>query len=387
MTVASAPAPGVAGWLDGVRVCICGGSGGVGKTTTSAAIATAMAARGLKVCVVTIDPAQRLADALGLDALGNEPHRVDPAPFAAAGAPLGEGELWALQLDAKRTFDDLIERLAPDERTREEILANRIYRELSGAVAGSQEFTAIAKLHDLAATDRFDLLVLDTPPSRNALDFLDAPDRLNVFFEGRALQALLKGRAGTGFGMKLLGRTSGLALSALKRVTGVDLLTDLSSFFRLLGGLLEGFRARAEQVDALLHDPATRFLLVTSPEREPIDEAIFFHRKLKAARMSFGGGIVNRVHADQLGDEEVGELVGRLVEEAGLSRPLARRVADCFADEHALAVRDRENVAHLAQRLGPSVPLLLVPHLDEDVHDAAGLVRIGAHLFAQPTAP
>lgn len=382
--MAAALAPGVADWLDGVRVCICGGSGGVGKTTTSAAVAAGMAARGRKVCVVTIDPAQRLADALGLDALGNAPHRVDAAPFAAAGMPFAEGgELWALQLDAKRTFDDLIERLAPDERTREEILSNRIYRELSGAVAGSQEFTAIAKLHDLAATAEFDLLVLDTPPSRNALDFLDAPDRLTQFFEGRALQALLRP---SGFGMKLLGRTSGFALGALKRVTGVDLLTDLSTFFRLLGGLLEGFRARAEQVETLLRDPRTRFLLVTSPEREPIDEAIYFHRKLKAARMTFGGAIVNRVHADQLGDEDAGELVGRLVDDAGLSRPLAAKVAQCFADEHALARRDRENVAHLAQRLGPSVPLLLVPHLDDDVHDAGGLVAVGAHLFAPPAA-
>lgn len=373
---------GVATLLEGTRVCICGGSGGVGKTTTSAAIATGMAARGLKVCVVTIDPAQRLANALGLDALGNDPHRVDPAAFAAAGLDLGDGELWALQLDAKRTFDDLIERLAPDARTRDEILSNRIYRELSGAVAGSQEFTAIAKLHDLAATGEFDLLVLDTPPSRNALDFLDAPDRLTQFFEGRALHALLRGWAGPGLGMRLLGRSTGLALGVLKRVTGVDLLTDLSTFFRLLGGLMEGFRVRAEQVDALLHDPGTRFLLVTSPEREPIDEAIYFHRKLKAARMGFGGGIVNRVHADQLGDEDASELIARLVDEAGLSRPLARRVAACFTDEHALAVRDRENVALLAARLGPSVPLLLIPHLDDDVHDAAGLVRIGGHLFA-----
>lgn len=369
---------GVAGWLDGTRVCICGGSGGVGKTTTSAAIATGMAAAGLKVCVVTIDPAQRLANALGLDALGNEPHRVDPAAFAAAGLPLG-GELWALQLDAKRTFDDLIARLAPDERTREEILANRIYRELSGAVAGSQEFTAIAKLHDLAAEGDFDLLVLDTPPSRNALDFLDAPDRLTQFFEGRALQALLKP---SNVGMKLLGASTGLALSVLKRVTGVDLLTDLSSFFRLLGGLLEGFRARAAQVEALLHDPATRFLLVTSPEREPIDEAVYFHRKLKSARMGFGGGIVNRVHDDHLGNGDVNDLPARLVAEAGLSAALAKRVAACFADEHALAVRDRENVAHLAERLGPEVPLVLVPHLDEDVHDAAGLVRLQRVLFA-----
>jgi anion-transporting ArsA/GET3 family ATPase len=376
--VSGATSNGVATLLDGTRVCICGGSGGVGKTTTSAAIAAGMAARGLKVCVVTIDPAQRLANALGLDALGNDPHRVAPEAFAAAGLKL-EGELWALQLDAKRTFDDLIERLSPDERTRSEILSNRIYRELSGAVAGSQEFTAIAKLHDLAATGDFDLLVLDTPPSRNALDFLDAPDRLTQFFEGRALQALLRP---SNVGMRLLGRSTGLALGVLRRVTGVDLLTDLSAFFRLLGGLMEGFRARAAQVDALLQDPSTRFLLVTSPEREPIDEAIYFHRKLRAARMNFGGGIVNRVHDDRLGDEDAGELVQRLVDEAGLSRPLARRVAACFTDEHALAVRDRENVAHLAERLGPTVPLLLVPHLDDDVHDAAGLVRIGRHLFA-----
>ena len=364
-------------WLEGTRVCICGGSGGVGKTTASAAIAAGMAARGLTVCVVTIDPAQRLADALGLAALGNEPVRVDGAPFAAAGRPL-DGELWALQLDAKRTFDDLIERLAPDPRTREEILSNRIYRELSGAVAGSQEFTAIAKLHDLAASGRFDLLVLDTPPSRNALDFLDAPDRLNAFFEGRALQALL--RPGN-VGMRLLGRPAGLALSVLKRITGVDLLSDLSSFFRLLGGLLEGFRARAAQVEALLRDPATTFLLVTSPEREPIDEAVYFHRKLKAARMGFGGGVVNRVHVDRLGDEPLDGLAARIVAETGLPGGLARTVADCFADEHALALRDRANVAHLRERLGPEAPLALVPHLDDDVHDAAGLLRVGGFLF------
>lgn len=370
---------GVAQWLEGTRVCICGGSGGVGKTTTSAAIATAMAARGLTVCVVTIDPAQRLADALGLDALGNDPVRVDPRPFATAGEPLG-GELWALQLDAKRTFDDLIERLAPDARTREEILSNRIYRELSGAVAGSQEFTAIAKLHDLAESGRFDLLVLDTPPSRNALDFLDAPDRLTQFFEGRALQALLKP---SNVGMRLLGRPAGMAMSVLKRLTGVDLLTDLSTFFRLLGGLLEGFRVRAAQVEALLHDPATTFLLVTSPEREPIDEAIYFHRKLKAARMGFGGAIVNRVHSDQLGDEPLDGLAARIVAETGLPGGLARRVTACFADEHALALRDRDNVAHLRERLGHGVPLVLVPHLDDDVHDAAGLLRVGRFLFAR----
>jgi anion-transporting ArsA/GET3 family ATPase len=373
---------GLAGLLAQTRVCVVGGSGGVGKTTTSAALASGMAARGLKVAVVTIDPAQRLATALGLDALGNEPHRVEPERFAAAGLPL-RGELWAMTLDPKRTFDELIAHLAPDAETRERILANRVYRELSDAIAGSQEFTAVAKLHELAQDGRWDLLVLDTPPSRNALDFLDAPDRLTAFFEGRALQTLLRGG---GAGLRLLGRGTGVVLGLLRRVTGAELLSDLSDFFRLLGGLLGGFRERAEQVEALLRAPGTTFLLVTSPEREPIAEAIFFQRRLRAARMTLGGAIVNRVHADELGDEDAADLPALLTGEAGLSPALARRVAAVFADEHALARRDAANVAALAQRLGAGVPLLQVPLLDGDVHDAAGLVRLEAELFADPGA-
>src|ERR687891_1476117 len=165
----------VAPLVAGKRIVVCAGSGGVGKTTTAAALAMGMAERGLKVAVVTIDPAKRLADSLGLEELGNEPRLVDPERFAPHGVEM-RGELWALMLDAKRTFDALIERLAPDARTRDEVFANRIYQQLSSAVAGSQEFTAIAKLYELDQEGGFDLLVLDTPPSRNALDFLDAPD-------------------------------------------------------------------------------------------------------------------------------------------------------------------------------------------------------------------
>jgi anion-transporting ArsA/GET3 family ATPase len=369
--------------LANTRVCVVGGSGGVGKTTTSAALAAGMAARGLRVAVVTIDPAQRLATALGLDELGNEPHRIEPARFADAGLPLREGELWAMTLDPKRTFDELIETLAPDDATREQILANRVYRELSDAIAGSQEFTAVAKLHELAQEGNWDLLVLDTPPSRNALDFLDAPDRLSAFFDGRALQTLLRGG---GAGLRLIGRGTGLVLGLLRRVTGAELLSDLSDFFRLLGGLIGGFRERAEQVEALLRAPSTRFLLVTSPEREPIEEAIYFQRRLSAARMRLGGAIVNRVHADELGGEDgaLTDLPALLEREAGLSPALAQRVADAFADEHALALRDAANVAHLAERLGADVPLLQVPLLDGDVHDVDGLVRLQAQLF-EPT--
>ena len=177
--------------LEGKRIAICGGSGGVGKTTTAAAIAMGMALDGARVAVVTIDPAQRLANSLGLEELGNEPRRVDARRFARAGLEM-KGELWAMMLDPKRTFDELIGRLAPNDSARDEVLENRIYKELSSAVAGSQEFTAIAKLYELDREGDYDLLVLDTPPSRNALDFLDAPDRLTSFFEGRALQVFLR---------------------------------------------------------------------------------------------------------------------------------------------------------------------------------------------------
>ena len=192
--------------------------------------------------MVTIDPAKRLANSLGLEELGNEPRLVDPAVFEAAGVEM-KGELWAMMLDAKRTFDEVIERLAPDEKTRDEILENRIYQELSNAVAGSQEYTAMSKLYDLDREHDFDLLVLDTPPSRNALDFLDAPDRLTQFLEGRALQVFLRP---AGLAGRIVGRGTGVVFSVLKRVTGVDLLQDLSVFFRSLGGLIDGLQGARE---------------------------------------------------------------------------------------------------------------------------------------------
>ena len=364
----------VAETLEGKRVCICGGSGGVGKTTVSAAIAMGMAARGKKVAVVTIDPAKRLADSLGLDELGNQPRLIDPRRFEGHGIEM-RGELWAMMLDAKRTFDEVIERLAPDRSTRDEILANRIYQQLSNAVAGSQEYTAMSKLYDLDREGGFDLLVLDTPPSRNAMDFLDAPDRLTRFFEGRALRVLLRP---TGLAGRVVGRGTGMVFVVLRRVTGVDLLEDVSVFFRALGDLLGGFRERATAVNRLLGDPGTVFLLVTSPEREPIDEAIFFWRKLKAARMPFGGVIVNRVHhreAEGDPEEVVAALAGKLGEE------LARKVADNFRDYQVLARRDQKNIARLAGKLDDD-RILEVPYLDEDVHDVDGLAGIGRFLFA-----
>jgi anion-transporting ArsA/GET3 family ATPase len=360
--------------LEGKRVVICAGSGGVGKTTTSAALALGLAAGGARVALVTIDPAKRLADALGVDELGNEPRLVDPARFAGHGVEL-RGELWAMMLDAKRTFDELIERLAPDERTRDEVLANRIYQELSSAVAGSQEFTAVAKLYDLVRSERFDVIVLDTPPSRNALDFLDAPDRLTNFFEGRALRAFL---APTGLAARVMGRGSGMVFGVLKRVTGVDLLRDVSTFLRALGGLIDDFRERATAVKAVLSDPSTTFLVVTSPEPAPVDEAIFFRAKLRESGMPFGGLIVNRVQvADDLGSEP------HAVEDAlapALGAELARKVAQTYAETQALARRDAWAIDHLVAEIeGP--PPVIVPQVGGDVHDVDGLVAVHRHLF------
>src|SRR4051812_23913482 len=321
--------------LEGKRVVVCAGSGGVGKTTTSAAIAMGLAARGARVCVVTIDPAKRLADALGIEQLGSEPRRVDDARFAGHGIVMGDGgELWAMMLDPKRTFDELIERLAPDEKTRDDILENRIYRELSSAVAGSQEFTAVAKLYDLNRSGMFDVIVLDTPPSRNALDFLDAPDRLTGFLEGRALRLFL---APSGLAARVVGRGTGVVFGVLRRVTGVDLMNDLSVFFGALSGVLDGFRERAAGVKALLADPATLFLIVTSPERDPVEEAIFFRGKLREAGMPFGGLIVNRVQLAEGLDGDPHAIERELA--TPLGGGLAGKVAATYAEAQLLARR------------------------------------------------
>jgi anion-transporting ArsA/GET3 family ATPase len=360
--------------LAGKRVCICGGPGGVGKTTTSAAIALGMAARGAKVAVVTIDPAKRLANALGLEELGNEPHRVDPRRLEGAGD--FQGELWAMMLDPKRTFDELIERVAPSAERAEEIKLNRVYRELSTAVSGSQEFTAIAKLYDLDGAGDFDLLVLDTPPSRNALDFLDAPGRLTAFLEGRAMKTFIRP---TGLGMRVLGRGASPLLGALRRITGIDLLSDLSTFFGLLGGMTEDFSVRATEVEKMLRAQTTSFVVVTSAQHDAIDESIWFGRTLEQSGLPFDGVIVNRVHHDLLGDHEPEDVSASLT--SSLGADLAARVAENLHDYHVLARRDERNVARLSAEID-SRPLLMVPHLDDDVHDVDGLLRVHRYLFA-----
>jgi anion-transporting ArsA/GET3 family ATPase len=366
----------VAELLEGREICICAGAGGVGKTTASAAIAVGMAAEGLKVAVLTIDPAKRLANSLGLPELGNEERRVDPARFEAAGLEM-RGELWAMMLDAKRTWDELIERHAPDEKTRDAVFSNRIYQELSNAVAGSTEFMAVEKLWELYHEGRYDLLVLDTPPTRNALDFLDAPQRLSRFIDSRSLQFFLKPGS---LGLRVLGRGSGIVFGLLKRVTGIDLISDLSDFFRTFGDMAGGIRERAERVSELLADQRTSFFLVTSPQRDAIDEAIFFHRRLRESKMPFGAAIVNRVH-DLPDTHEDGSAVEDDLA-ALLDEKLARKVARNFDDYRLLAQSDRLNVERLFRELNGQ-PTILVPYLEEDVHDISGLIAMNEYLFQE----
>ncbi|HET6830993.1 MAG TPA: ArsA-related P-loop ATPase [Solirubrobacterales bacterium] len=354
--------------MAGRSICICVGSGGVGKTTTAAGIAVAMASRGLRVAVLTIDPARRLADSIGLTELGNVPTRVELGPEAS-------GELWAMMLDAKATFDGVIERYSPDEESRRRILDNRIYQQISGALAGSQEYMAIEKLYELDCDERYDLLVLDTPPSRNALDFLDAPRRVTQFIEGRALRLFIRP---TGFGARVAGRGFGAVSALLRRITGGDLIADLSEFFAAMAGLLGGFRERAERVEGLLADERTTFLIVTGPAGEPIEEAGYLRGKLAAGDLSLAAVIVNRVH-DAAAESDDARL------EAALGDPdLLDRVRAAHSDRRILSDRDRANIDRLRTE-SPRVPVFEIPELGDEIHDLDGL-RAFARLLV-PAGP
>jgi anion-transporting ArsA/GET3 family ATPase len=293
-----------------------------------------------------------------------------------------------MRLDAKRTFDDRVERRAPDAATRDAVLSNRIYQELSGAVAGSQEYMAMERLYELHEEGGYDLIVLDTPPSRNALDFLDAPERLSRFIDSRSLQFFLApGRRG----LRILGRGTGVLFAVMRRVTGVDLLRDVSEFFRSFGEIAGCFNERAARVRELLTSNDTTFLLVTSPRNESIEEAEFFRARLAEDRMPFGGTIVNRVHelgggahagvGDGDGD---GERTATSVERelaASLGDDLAGRVARNFDDHLALAAHDRASIDRLRRELDAREPLIVVPDMAADVHDLEGLAQVVEHLF------
>jgi anion-transporting ArsA/GET3 family ATPase len=289
--IARVPGP-LAALLDRQRLIICVGSGGVGKTTMAAALGIAAARRGRRAAVLTIDPARRLQDALGIDDLGGEPHhvRVPRSPSSPT------GRLDAMVLDAKSTFDGLIRRYAPTADIGERVLANRIYQSLSSTLAGSQEYMAMERMHEIMASARYDVLIVDTPPTQHALDFFEAPERLSALLSSRAA-AILQNPSSilTGEGSRLAQVLLTGVLRGLERFTGMTLLRDLADFANGLDAYSDGFRARAIAVAAMLREPATSYLLVTTPEPARIAETLTFREALVRGRLPVAGVLVNRV--------------------------------------------------------------------------------------------
>lgn len=363
--------------LTGRHIVVVAGAGGVGKTTVAAALALGLAAHGARVAVVTIDPAKRLASALGIDDLGDTPHRVDPGRVVAAGIGMA-GTLDALQLDPRATFDRLVAREAPDAAARDRILGNRIYRHLSGAVAGAQEFMAVERLHELVDSGDYDVVVLDTPPARNALDFLDAPERMTRFVEGRGLRLLLGPRAGAGrVGWKALQAGGTIVMSVLERLTGAQLLTDIAEFLQSFDGMFEGFSRRAGTVRALLASDDTRFVVVTGPRPEPSAEAAALWRRLRKDRYPLGAVVINRVHPVPGGGDQSPGGLAALLADAGAPDPegLASRAAAALVAARARAAADRHEIRALAGALDEP-PMVTVPDLDDDPVEVAGLARV-----------
>jgi anion-transporting ArsA/GET3 family ATPase len=374
-------APTIEALVERSSVIICCGSGGVGKTTTSAVIALSAARLGRRVALVTIDPARRLADALGLERLANTPTRIEGD---------WSGELSALMLDTKNTFDALIERYAPSADQRDRILANPFYRNISGTLSGTQEYMAAEKLFELHETDDFDLVVVDTPPTRNALDFLNAPDRLSRFLNHPMYRLLTAPTRGL---VRAVNFASQTVLRSLTKVIGGEVITDAIAFFQAFDGMEEGFRQRSARVGELLQATSTAYVLVTSPRSESLDEAEFFADRLAEDGIDISALIVNRMHpyfpveAPSAADPahattiaamaRADELLASQAEAAG-SGTFAQ-ILRCRAAFRSVAAQEVAAVERLRART-PGVSTYLVPFLVEDVHDLAGMLEMSDHL-------
>lgn len=361
------------------RIAVCVGPGGVGKTTVAAAVALDRAMQGARALVCTIDPARRLANALGLSALGNVESRVPEHKLAEAGLR-PRGALFAMMLDVKRTWDDLVTRHAPDPARRERILRNRLYQQMSSALAGSQEYMAMEKLYELATDRDYDVIVLDTPPTAHALDFLEAPDRILDFLGNETARALLAPVAGAGrLGLRLAQLGGGYIAKTLARFTGQAVLSDLGDFLQGFQGMYDGFKERAAAVHGLLSRPEVGFVLVTSPSPISIQEALAFHERLHAESMPIAAVVANRVTPDLWPGD------GPLPEAHALARALgpggedlARRLAGTLAEHQGLAAAERQALAGLFA--ATDAPSAAVPRLESDVHDLAGLARLAERL-------
>jgi anion-transporting ArsA/GET3 family ATPase len=373
------------------NVIVCVGSGGVGKTTMAAAIALKGAELGRTVCVLTIDPARRLANAMGLTALDNTESRIPTERLEAAGVRHPAGQLWAMMLDAKRTWDDLVRRFARDPEQASRILDNHYYQQISSALAGSQEFMAMEKLYELHESGTYDLLVLDTPPTRHALDFLDAPRKMMGFMDEGVLSVFLTpSRIAGKLGLGLFTSSSAMMFALLQRITGFQVLRDIADFVGSFGGMHAGFRDRAAKVEEYLRAGGSSFVLVTSPAPATVDEAEFFFGKLAEYRMPLGGVIVNRVHADALKETGAREQWQRMRDDpaeifralcAAGALPLAERIADNFDHFQALAAADAAEIARLEKTCQGPHFWRTVPAFELDVHDLSALAHLNTYLF------
>jgi anion-transporting ArsA/GET3 family ATPase len=379
------------------RVVICVGSGGVGKTTTSAAIALWGAVQGRRAVVLTIDPARRLADSLGLGALGDEPRAVDNAVLARHGVE-ARGTLSAMMLDQKGSWDRLIARHAPSDEARERILRNRFYLNLSENFAGSYEYMAIEQLCVLVESGAYDLIVLDTPPTKHALDFFEAPERIRDFLDRRLVRWLVMPYLSRGWvAAKAMNRTAGFLFRKLEEATGIAALAEISDFFSAMSGMFDAFSARTDTIHDILRAANTAFLLVTGPEEQVLTEAEFFSERIRALRMPLKGVVFNRVHEEfpadpktfaagtvAHGDETV---VQRAVTEAGVDPDAARWLARNFVDYQLLARGEALRMEQFRGGLSRKVPFVTVPNFDSDLHDVAGLRRMHGFLFSERPVP
>jgi anion-transporting ArsA/GET3 family ATPase len=355
------------------RVIVCCGSGGVGKTTTAAALAVRAAERGRKTVVLTIDPARRLAQALGLPELDNQPRRVEVDGFEPA------GELAAMMLDMRRTFDDMVRAHAGPERAKE-VLANPFYRTISSSFSGTQEYMAMEKLGQLAAGGQWDLIIVDTPPSRSALDFLDAPQRLSAALDGRMIKLLAGPAKAGGWGLrKIVGAGFSLFAKAVATIVGGQLLADASAFVQAFDSMFGGFRERSERTYQLLRSSGTAFLVVAAPEPDALREASYFVERLAGESMPLAGLVVNRTHP-VLAELPVPKALtaAETLERRGDS-PLAAAVLRLHADRVSVADREKRLVARFT-RAHEGVAVVRVPAMPSDVHDLTGLRQIGEQL-------
>lgn len=371
------------------RILVCVGSGGVGKTTTAATLALAAARRGKRTLVLTIDPARRLANSLGLASLGHQVQEVDRA-LVHAQASSKSGELHAMMLDQKQAFDEVVARHAKDPAAVQRIFANPVYAQISGSLAGAQEYAAMAKLHDFDREGKYDLIVVDTPPTAHALDFLDAPRKLSEAIDSPAIEWFRKLQGEGGSRWSLVGKTGSFVIKRLAKFVGSKFISDLSVFFTEFNDILGGFRQRAEETFALLRQPRVGFLLVASPEPMAVHEALAFHQRLVTAGMPFAGFVVNKLHVARPVQTSVAQLETALaaqpqIAEFRLSGTTHAMAAHALYAAHTeletLAEADARAVATLRDAGGTEAAFVQVPLQKEDVYDVGRLVALERFLL------